>query len=104
MHTTRDQSGKVRHVDQIQRADFVRDLPHAGEINDPRIGAPSSDDELGLLLLGELFQLVVVDGLRFFGDAVRNDLVSLARKIEVMSMSKMATMRQIKPKNGVARL
>ncbi len=69
-----DQSGEVRHVHQEERADFVGNLAHAGEIDDARIGAAAADDQLGVFFLRQLFQIVVVDGLGFFGDAVGDDL------------------------------
>jgi len=39
-----------------------RNLPHAGEINDPRIGAAAADDELRAFFFCNLLQFVVVDG------------------------------------------
>ena len=104
MHASRNQSGEMRHVDQVERADFVRDLPHAGKIDDSRIGAAAADDQLRPLLLGQLFQIVVVDGFGFLGHAIRNDAVSLAGKIQMMAVSKMSAVRQIESENGVARL
>ena len=74
MHAASNQSGEVRHVDQIERADFVGDLAHAGKIDDARIGAAAADDQLRLFLFRQLFELVVVDGLGFFGHAVRDNL------------------------------
>ena len=58
----------------------LRDLRQAGEIDDARIGAGAGDDHLGLVLLGEAVELVVVDRLGFLADAVGNELVHLARK------------------------
>ena len=75
MRAARNQSGKMRHIDQVKRANFVRNLPHAGEINDPRIGAAAADDELRAFFFCNLLQFVVVDGFSFFGHAVRNNFV-----------------------------
>ena len=80
MHASGNQSGEMRHVDQVERADFVGDLPHAGKIDDARIGAAPADDQLRTLLLGQLLQFVVVDGFGFFGHAVRNDACRSCRK------------------------
>ena len=104
MHASRDQSGEVRHVDQVERADFVGDLPHAGKIDDARIGAAAADDQLRPLLLGQLLQIVVVDGLGFLGHAIRNDLVGLAGKIQMMAVREMSAVRQVQSEDGVARL
>src|SRR6185503_3774697 len=78
------ESGKMRHVYQVERANFVGDLAHAGEVNDPRIRAAAADDQLRTLALGNLLKIVVVDSFGFLGDAVRNDLVGFAGKIQMM--------------------
>src|SRR5207237_3587657 len=51
-----------------------------------------------------LLQLVVINVFGVAGDAVRNDFVSLARKIQMMAVGQMSAMRQIQPENRVARL
>ena len=104
MHAARNQSGEMRHVDQVERAHFVGDLAHAGKINDSRIGAASADDQLGAFFLGQLLQIVVVDGLSFLGHAIGNDAVGLAGKIQMMAVGEMSAMRQIQSENGVAGL
>ncbi len=104
MNPARHQPGKVRHIDQVERANLIRNLPHADKINDAWIGAPPANDQLRPFLLRKLFQFVVVDRLRFLGDAVRNNLVSLAREIQMMPVRQMSAMSQVQPKNRVARL
>ena len=39
MHAAGDEAGEVRHVDQVEGADFVGDLAHAGEVDGAGIGA-----------------------------------------------------------------
>ena len=97
-------SGKVRHVDQVDRAHFVGNLPHAGEVDDARISAAAADDQLRPLALGNLLQLVVIDGLGFFGNAVGNDLVGLAGEVQRMSVRKVTAVREIQSQHGIARL
>ena len=80
MHARRDQSGDVRHVDEKHSAHGLRDFGHAREIDDARVGARADDDHLGLVLLGEAVELVVIDGFGFFGHAVGDELVHFARK------------------------
>ena len=36
MRTASHQSGEMRHIDQVDRAHFVGDLPHARKIDDAR--------------------------------------------------------------------
>ena len=68
------------------------------------ISAATADDQLRALFLGQLFQVVVVDRLGFFGHAVGNDLVRLAGKIQMMAVGEVAAMRQVQAENGIARL
>ena len=86
------------------RADLVGDLPHAREVDDARIGAAAADDQLGPLALGNLLQLVVVDGLGFARHAVGNDLVGLAGEVQRMSVRKMAAVGEVQSEDGVAGL
>src|SRR5215510_12744200 len=104
MSAAGNQAGEVRHVDQVQRADFIGDLAHAGEINDAWISAAAADDQLGTLALGDAFQFVVINGLGFLGDSIGDNFVSLSGKVQVMAVSKVATVRQVQAKNGVSRL
>ena len=104
MRAAGDQSGEVRHVDQVDRAHFVGNLAHAREVDDARIGAAAADDQLRPLALGNLLQLVVIDGLGFFGHAVGNDLVGLAGEVQRMSVRQVAAVREIQSQHGVARL
>ena len=98
------QSGDVRHIDQEERADGVGDLAEAGEIEDARIGAGAGDDHLGLMLLGEARQLVVVDGLGFLAHAVGDDLVGLAGEVELVAVGEVAAVGQVQAENRVAGL
>ena len=104
MRAAGDQSREMRHVDQKERADFVGDLAHAGEVDGARISAASANDQLRTLLLGQLFECIVVDRFRFFGHAVRNDLVGLAGKIEMMPVREVPAMRQVQAEDSVAGL
>lgn len=62
----RHKPGKVRHVDEVECTNLVRNLPHAGEVNNPRISAAPADNQLRSFLLREFFQFVIVDRLGFF--------------------------------------
>ena len=104
MRAAGNEPGKVRHVDQIKGAHLVGNLAHAGKVNRPRISASPADNQLGAFPLRKLFQLVIVDGFRLFGDAVGDDLVRLAGKIQMMPVRQMSAMRQIQPQNRIARL
>src|ERR1700730_1477507 len=104
MSSPRHQPREMRHVNEVERSHLVCDLPHAGKINDAWVSASAADDELWVLLFGQLLQLVVVNRLGFPGDSVRDDLVSLARKIQMMPVGEMPAMRQVQAQNRIARL
>ena len=104
MHAACNQSGKMRHVHQVKRANFVGNLPHAGKIDDARIRAAPADDQLRPLFFRQLFQVVVIDGLGFFGHAIRNDAISLAGKIQMMAVSQVSAVGQVESEDGIAGL
>src|SRR5437763_11239632 len=103
MNASGDESGEVRHVYQVERANFVCDLPHTRKINDAGIGTAATDDQFRVFFLRKLFQIVVVDGLGLFRDAIGNDLVSLAGKIQMMTVGEMSAMGEVQSENGIAR-
>ncbi len=104
MHSGRDEAGKVRHVDDEERADFVGNLAHAGKVEGAGIGAAAANDHLGLFALGNLFELVVVDDLGILADAVAGDAVQLAGKIQLVAVGEVAAMRQVEAEDGIAGL
>ena len=61
MNATSHQASEMSHVYQEQGSHLVGDLAHAGKVDDPGVGAPSPDDELGLFALSSGFETVVVD-------------------------------------------
>ena len=104
MHASGDQSGEVRHVHQVDGSDLVGDLPHAGEVDDARIGRAAADDELGLLAHGDGLHLVIVEGLGLAGDAVADDAVGLAAEAELVAVGEVAAVGEVESHDGVARL
>src|SRR5579863_5503642 len=57
-----------------------------------------------MLFLGKLFQVVVIDGLGFLGYAVGHNAISLSGKVEMVTVCKVASVRQVQAENGIARL
>jgi hypothetical protein len=68
----------VRHVDHHRRSNAFRHACDPLEVDHARIGARAHHDHAGLVLDGQLLQLVVVDPLVVLPNAVRNDGVELA--------------------------
>src|SRR5712691_5121011 len=104
VQTGGDQSGEMRHIDQEDRAGRVGDLAEAREVEDSRIGAAAGDDQLGLVLLGQTRQLVVIDPLVLFPHSVGDNLVCLSGEIQRVAMCGVPAVRQVHAKNRVARV
>src|SRR5262249_35813434 len=69
-----------------------------------RIRAGADDDQFWLVFARQSGEFLVVDDFGILVNAIRNDLVILARKIQRMTVSEMPTVRQIHAENGVAGL
>src|SRR3954466_9019529 len=102
MRIASNEPGKVGHVYEEECAYFIGYLAHTWEVDDPRISAAATDDQLWTFLLSDLFKFVIVDGFGFPGYAVGNDLVCLAREVQVMTVSKVSAMCEVQAKDGVS--
>ena len=72
------ESGEVGHVDHQQRADFIRDLPEAREVEPARIRRPAGEQHLWAALARDARDLVHVDQAGGAIDLVGGDLVQAA--------------------------
>ncbi len=104
MRAAGDEAGDVRHVEDVDRANLVGDLAHAGEIPQPRIGAAAADDGLGLFALGDGFELVVVDEFGVAAHLVERGPVKLAAEAELVTVGEVAAVGQVEAEDGVAGL
>jgi hypothetical protein len=104
MNAASHQASEMSHVDDKKGANLICDLPHAGEVDDSGVGAASGNDEFGLFLLGNRLELVVVDPLRLFLHAIKRRSVEFAGEAQLMPVSQMASMGQVKTQDGVARV
>ncbi len=104
MNARGDKPGKVRHVDQQESAHRIGNPAEAWEIENTRIGAAAGDDQLGLMLLGQAREFVVIDALVVFAHAVRNHFVRLAGEIQMVAVSQVAAVRQVEAQDGVTGL
>ena len=59
-----DKTGHVGDIRHHHAARLVRDLPEGSEIDDPRIGGSSHDDQLGTVLESQRPDLVEIDRFR----------------------------------------
>ena len=104
MRARGNQAGDMGHVDHKVCADFMRDLRHTLEVDDARIGRGAADDKLRLMLFRQLLHLVVIDGLGFGINAIRNDVVQLAGEVRRAAMGQVAAVIQAHAHNRITRL
>ena len=62
--TSRDQTGRMRHVDHQQSTYFVGDLTHTLVIPITRIGGATTDDQFGFLTQSNLLHLIIIHATR----------------------------------------
>ncbi len=104
MQPRRDEACDVRHIDHQQRAGFFGDLPESFKVDRSRIGACAGHNQLGLVLHGQAFKLVVVDGFGFLAHPVGDNVVELAGEIERMSVRQVAAVGEAHAEKRVAGL
>src|SRR5580692_3746478 len=99
MNATGNEAGNVGHVKDVEGANFVGDLAHAGEVPQAGIGAATTNDGLGLFADGDGLKLVVVDKLGVFADLVEGGPVELAAEAEAMAVGEVAAMGKVEPED-----
>mmetsp|Transcript_96733 Transcript_96733/g.269173 ORF Transcript_96733/g.269173 Transcript_96733/m.269173 type:complete len:376 (-) Transcript_96733:96-1223(-) len=98
-----DQAGIVGHVHHEVGADFLGDLAKALEVDAQRVGRGAGDDQLGLLLAGQGFHRVVVDGL-IGVQAIADHVEPLAAHVQRHAVSQVPAFGQAHAHDGVAGL
>ena len=92
------------HIDHEVSTDTVGNGAKAREINQPGICAVPRDDYLRRVLLRQPSYLIVIDGLRFPVNAIGNEVIQPARKVDLGPVSQMAAVVKLHAHHGVARL
>src|SRR5690606_9097730 len=99
-----DQPGEVRHVHHQVGADLVGDLPEPLEVQLPRVGRPTGDDQLRLVLARQPGDLVHVHPVVVVADVVGHHVVELAGEVDPHAVGEVPTVGQVQAHDGVARL
>ena len=102
MRAAGHQPGNVRHIHHQPRAHGVGDGAKTREVQSAGIAAASGHDELGLMLLRQLVDLVVVNGFGFPVHAVGDEVVELAGEVDAGAVGEMAAHIQLHPQHGIA--
>ena len=97
-------TGEMRHVHHQVGADLVGDLAEPGEVELARVGRPSGDDQLRLVLPGGFGDAVHVDEVVLLGHPVGGDVVQLAGEVQPHAVRQVAAAVQRQTEDGVARL
>ncbi len=104
VHAGGDKTRDMSHIHEEKGVHGLGDGGDALEVNDAGIGAGAGDDHLGFVLVGKLFDFVVVDALVILANAIGDELVHAAGKIERMAVGEVAAVGEIHAENGVAGL
>ena len=99
-----DEAREVRHVDEQLRAHVVGDAAELGEVEVARIRGPARDDHLRPVLLREPLDLLHVDEVVLLAHLVADDLVELARHVQLHAVREVAAVRELHPEDRVARV
>ena len=92
------------HVDHQQRAHLVGDLTHALVVPLARIGRSAAHDQFRMALHGQLLHGIVVDAARSLVQPIADGLEVLARHVDRRTVRKVASVCEVQPHEGVARL
>ena len=98
-----DQSGRVGHVDEQQRAHLVGDFAHTFVVPFARIGRGAADDELRPVFQRLAFHVFVVDRAGLLVELVPDGVEIHARHVDRRAVRQVSAVRKIEPHEGVAR-
>ena len=96
MSATCDQPGKMRHIDEQQRSDFIGDFTEASEVPIPTIGRTAGNDQLWFGTPGNFCDLVHIDGFVGFAHAVGLNVEPLARHVDLGAVREVSASVEIK--------
>ena len=99
-----DKTGNVSHVDHEVSADGIGDLAELGKIDRAGIGGGAGKDHLGLALLRDAVDLVIIEHLRLVVEGVGNLMEVLTGNVDRASVGEMTAVSEVKTHVGVARL
>ena len=102
MHAASDQSGKMRHINEEHRTDFIGNRTEPGEIDNARIGRTTCDNQLGLMLLGQRLDLIEIDQMGLGVHAVLDRIEPFTRLCRARTVGQMATGIKAHAKDRVA--
>ena len=104
MQTGSYQAGNVRHIHHQIGAHLMGDIRKGFEVNDAGIGGSAGNDHLGLVLVGQLPHLIIVDTVGHRIDTIGDHMIVLAGEVDRRAMGQMSALIQVHAHDGVAQL
>ena len=104
MDTGRDEPGDVGHVEEQVRAHRVRDFSQARKVEPARVGARAHHNHLGLVLVGQPIDFLIVEAFRFPVDGVVDEVVELPGGAEAKTVGEVPPMIEFHGQSRVPRL
>ena len=95
------QTSDVGHIHEEVGPHLMGDVGKGLEVDDAGVGGSASQDHLGLMLLGQIPDLVVVD-IALLIDTIGHHVVVLAGEVDGRAVGQVATVGQIHAQHGVA--
>ena len=99
-----DETGDVGHIDHEESADGISDLTELGEVDLAGIGGSAGKDHLGLALLRDAVDLVVVDHFGLIVEGVGDLMEVLAGDVDRAAVGQVAAVGEVHAHEGVAGL
>ena len=99
-----DEAGDMRHIDHEVRADGIGDLTELGKVDLAGIGGGAREDHLGLALLRDAIELIVVDLLGLIVKGVGDLMEILTGDVDRAAVGQMAAVGEVHAHVGVAGL
>ncbi len=99
-----DKAGNVRHIDHEVSADGVSDLTELGEVDLAGIGGSAGKDHLGLALLSDAVELIVVDLLGLIVEGIGDLMEVLAGDVDRAAVGQVTAVGEVHAHVGVAGL
>ena len=99
-----DQTSRVSHIDQQDGTYCVGDLAHALVVPLTAVGRTTTDDQLRLVLQGQLLHLVVVHAARLAAEVIADVVVENTRRVYSATVREVAALIEVQAHEGVARL
>ncbi len=93
IHARDGKPSRVSDICHQQRADGIRNLAEFLPVRRPRVRRVSGDDDARLVLARQVHDLVVIQSLGLWINAIRDDAVAFTRDIELGAVSEVAALK-----------